>query len=93
MKKFLIFGLISLVALIVAAVFGDVLNVAQVGLLTLCEIPLLVTGSVSHTALKEAREAASGIAKQMTDLNNLSVTEKRSFTSEENQKWERLEKD
>lgn len=93
MKKFLIFGLISLAALIVAAFFGDVLNVAQVGLLTLCEIPLLVTGSNSHVALKDAREERARIAKQMTDLNDISVKEKRSLTAEEEQKWNKLEKD
>lgn len=92
MKK-VFFVLLALVALTCAALLGDSLTLFQVGMLTLASAPILVGGSDSHKALAEAREKAGRLAKQMDDLNKQAMTEKRELTSDEDQKWNRMEED
>lgn len=94
MKKF-VFFLIACVAVVLTAIIGNPLETLQVGVTALATIATapVILGANSQNALREAREKAQRLSVQMKELNDLALGEKRSLTSDEDQKWNRMEAD
>lgn len=92
MKKILVFSFFALAALMIAAMVGDVFAF-QVSFLSLATAPFLITGTASQGALKDAREKAARLSKQMMDINELSLTEKRELNTDEQTKYDKMDED